>query len=304
MPISLNWHGCQCHSSPHGIPKKFRCGLVSSREPSHFADLAPTSLRDPPYFRRRRSGLDQHARQRCWRIVLEGERWRCISPAFERYWKGKTGETVRVNQSHGGSGKQARSVIDGIDVDVVTLALAYDIDALHDKANLVPENWQQRLPHHSSPYTSTVVFLVRKGNPRRIHDWPDLVQSNLEVVAPNPKTSGGARWVYLAAWGWARRQPGGTDASAREFVHRLYANVRVLDSGARGSLMTFTERGIGDVLVSWENEAYLALKEAGRDKLEIVARCSYGPFFCAEFRRAPVSRYSTVISRSISSRVL
>lgn len=193
-----------------------------------------------------------------------------FDPAFEKFWKAKTGETVRVNQSHGGSGKQARSVIDGIEADVVTLALAYDIDALHDKANLLPENWQQRLPHNSTPYTSTIVFLVHKGNPKRIHDWPDLAQPGVELVAPNPKTSGGARWVYLAAWGWARRQPGGTDASARDYVRRLYANVHVLDSGARGSLVTFTERGIGDVLASWENEAYLALKEAGPDKFEII----------------------------------
>jgi sulfate transport system substrate-binding protein len=193
-----------------------------------------------------------------------------FNTAFEKHWKAQSGETVHVNQSHGGSGKQARSVIDGIEADVVTLALAYDIDALHDKAGLVPENWQQRLPHNSSPYTSTVVYLVRKGNPKHIHDWPDLVQPNLEVVAPNPKTSGGARWNYLAAWGWARRQPGGSDASARDFVRKLYANVRVLDSGARGSLITFTERGIGDVLVSWENEAYLAARELGADKFEIV----------------------------------
>jgi len=198
------------------------------------------------------------------------ELYQAFDAAFEKHWKEQTGEVVHVNQSHGGSGKQARSVIDGIEADVVTLALAYDIDALHDKAGLVPENWQQRLPDNSSPYTSTVVFLVRKGNPKHIHDWPDLIQPGLEVVAANPKTSGGARWNYLAAWGWARRQPGGSDATAREFVRKLYANVKVLDSGARGSLVTFTERGIGDVLVSWENEAYLAVKELGSDKFEIV----------------------------------
>jgi len=202
------------------------------------------------------------------------ELYQQFNVAFANHWKAKTGEVVRVNQSHGGSGKQARSVIDGLEADVVTLALAYDIDAIHDKADLLPADWQKRLPNNSTPYTSTVVFLVRKGNPKHIRDWPDLVQPGLEVVAPNPKTSGGARWNYLAAWGWAKRQPGGTDATAREYVRKLYANVRVLDSGARGALLTFTERGIGDVLVSWENEAYMAALELGKDKYEIVTPSS------------------------------
>jgi sulfate transport system substrate-binding protein len=198
------------------------------------------------------------------------ELYQDIDAAFAKQWKAKTGETVTIKQSHGGSGKQARAVIDGLEADVVTLALAYDIDALHEHGNLVPTDWQKRLPSNASPYTSTVVFLVRKGNPKNISDWSDLVRPNIAVVTPNPKTSGGARWNYLAAWGYALKQPGGNDAGAREFVKRLYANVKVLDSGARGALTTFTERGIGDVLVSWENEAYLAVKELGPDKFEIV----------------------------------
>jgi sulfate/thiosulfate transport system substrate-binding protein len=189
--------------------------------------------------------------------------------AFGKYWKAKTGETVTVKQSHGGSGKQARSVIDGIESDVTTLALAYDIDAIADKGMLSTE-WQKRLPHNASPYTSTIVFLVRKGNPKLIKDWVDLARSGVEVITPNPKTSGGARWNYLAAWAYALKQPGGTDASARDFVKRIYSNTKVLDSGARGSTTTFVERGIGDVLIAWENEAYLAVKELGKDKFEIV----------------------------------
>lgn len=190
--------------------------------------------------------------------------------AFARYWKARTGQNVVVRQSHGGSGKQARAVIDGLDADVVTLALAYDIDAIHEKGKLLPKNWQSRLPHNSAPYTSTIVFLVRKGNPRKIRDWDDLVRPGVSVVTPNPKTSGGARWNYLAAWGYALKKYGGRDAMAREFVGRLFRNVPVLDSGARGSATTFVQRGLGDVLVAWENEAYLALKELGRDKFEIV----------------------------------
>jgi sulfate/thiosulfate-binding protein len=191
--------------------------------------------------------------------------------AFAAYWKSKTGDTVSVNQSHGGSGKQARSVIDGLQADVVTLALAYDIDALAVQGDLVPANWQSRLPNNSTPYTSTIVFLVRKGNPKNIHDWGDLVRPGISVITPSPKTSGGARWNYLAAWAWALKQPGGNDASAEAFVKKLYHNVPVLDSGARGATVTFVERGIGDVLLAWENEAYLAIKELGPAKFDMVA---------------------------------
>ncbi|MBC7944460.1 MAG: sulfate ABC transporter substrate-binding protein [Burkholderiales bacterium] len=193
-----------------------------------------------------------------------------FNAAFAKHWQAKTGEAVAFKQSHGGSGKQARAVIDGLQADVVTLALAYDIDALHDKAKLIPADWQKRLPHNSSPYTSTIVFLVRKGNPKAIKDWNDLVKPGVEIITPNPKTSGGARWNYLAAWGYALKQPGGNDAKAKAFVAQLYKNVKVLDSGARGSTTTFAERGIGDVLIAWENEAYLAVKELGPDKFEIV----------------------------------
>lgn len=188
--------------------------------------------------------------------------------AFARYWKEQTGDTVIINQSHGGSGKQARSVIDGLEADVVTLALAYDIDAIAD-AGLLDVNWQQRLEHNSSPYTSTIVFLVRKGNPKGIKDWDDLVQPGIEVITPNPKTSGGARWNYLAAWGYALKKYG-DEEKAKEFVTKLYQNVPVLDSGARGATTTFVERGIGDVLIAWENEAFLAINELGQDKFEIV----------------------------------
>ena len=190
---------------------------------------------------------------------------------FAAYWKSKTGDTVRVNQSHGGSGKQARSVIDGLEADVVTLALAYDIDALATRGGLIPANWQSRLPNNSAPYTSTIVFLVRKGNPKSIHDWGDLVRPGISVITPSPKTSGGARWNYLAAWAWALKQPGGNDAAAEGFVKKLYHNVPVLDSGARGATVTFVERGIGDVLLAWENEAYLAIKELGPAKFDVVA---------------------------------
>lgn len=190
--------------------------------------------------------------------------------AFAKSWKAKSGQDVTINVSNGGSGKQARAVIDGLEADVVTLGLAYDIDAIHEKAGLLPANWQSRLPYDSSPYTSTIVFLVRKGNPKGIKDWPDVVKPGVSVIAPNPKTSGGARWAYLAAWGYALRAPGGSEAKARDFVTRLYRNVPVLDSGARGSTTTFVERGIGDVLLAWENEAYLAVNEFGKDKFEIV----------------------------------
>jgi len=190
---------------------------------------------------------------------------------FATYWKGKTGQEVTIRQSHGGSGKQARSVIDGLEADVVTLALAYDIDQIAEKGGLLPANWQSRLPNNSSPYTSTIVLLVRKGNPKGIKDWGDLAKAGVSVVTPNPKTSGGARWNYLAAWAWALRQPGGNEATAKEFVTRLYKNVPVLDAGARGATTTFVERGIGDVLIAWENEALLAIKELGQGKFEIVA---------------------------------
>jgi len=198
------------------------------------------------------------------------ELYQDFNAAFARYWKNKTNETVTIKQSHGGSGKQARSVIDGLEADVVTLALAYDVDALADKARLIPADWQKRLPHNASPYTSTIVFLVRKGNPKQIRDWNDLAKPGIAVITPNPKTSGGARWNYLAAWGYALKQPGGNDATARDFVKKLFANVKVLDSGARGSTTTFVERGIGDVLLAWENEAYLAIKELGPDKFDLV----------------------------------
>ena len=189
--------------------------------------------------------------------------------AFAKHWKAKGGEDISFKQSHGGSGKQGRSVIDGLEADVVTLALAYDIDAIAQRG-LIAENWQKRLPNNASPYTSTIVFLVRKGNPKKIKDWNDLVKAGVEVVTPNPKTSGGARWNYLAAWGYALRQPKGNADSAQKFLKQLFQNVKVLDSGARGSLTTFAERGIGDVLLAWENEAYLAVKELGPEKFEIV----------------------------------
>ncbi|CAH2031999.1 sulfate ABC transporter substrate-binding protein [Trichlorobacter ammonificans] len=192
-----------------------------------------------------------------------------FNTAFAAYWKQKTGDTVTIKQSHGGSGKQARSVIDGLEADVVTLALAYDIDAIAEKG-LIKPGWQKELPHNSAPYTSTIVFLVRKGNPKKIKNWDDLIKPGVAVITPNPKTSGGARWNYLAAWAFALHQPGGTEAKAREFVSRLFKNVPVLDSGARGSTNTFVQRGLGDVLLAWENEAFLAINELGPDKFEIV----------------------------------
>jgi len=198
------------------------------------------------------------------------ELYQDIDAAFARSWKAKTGDTVTVKQSHGGSGKQARAVIDGLGADVVTLALAYDIDAISEKG-LIAQAWQNRLQYRSSPYTSTIVFLVRKGNPKKIRDWGDLVKPGVSVITPNPKTSGGARWNHLAAYGYALRQPGGSPASAKDFLGKLYKNVPVLDSGARGATTTFVERGIGDVLLAWENEALLALRELGPDKFEIVA---------------------------------
>jgi sulfate/thiosulfate transport system substrate-binding protein len=198
------------------------------------------------------------------------ELYKDINTAFSAQWKAKTGDTVIVKQSHGGSGAQARAVIDGLDADVVTLALAYDIDAIAQRAKLLPPNWQQRLAENSTPYTSTYVFLVRKGNPWKIRDWSDLVKPGIQVITPNPKTSGGARWAYLAAWAYALKAPGGNPEKARAFVAALFKHVPVLDTGARGSTNTFVQRGIGDVLLAWENEAYLALKEYGSDKFEVV----------------------------------
>jgi len=193
-----------------------------------------------------------------------------INAAFAKAWKTKTGDNVTISQSHDGSGKQARSVIDGLQADVVTLALAYDIDAISQRAGLLPANWQTRLANNSAPYTSTIVFLVRKGNPKKIKDWNDLVRPGISVITPNPKTSGGARWNYLAAWGYALQQNANNEARAIDFVRQLFKNVPVLDTGARGATTTFVQRGIGDVLITWENEAYLALENAGKDKVEIV----------------------------------
>jgi sulfate/thiosulfate-binding protein len=198
------------------------------------------------------------------------ELYQDVNKAFAAKWKAQTGDNVTIKASHGGSGKQARSVIDGLDADVVTLGLAYDIDEIAEKG-LTAKNWQTRLGHNSSPYTSTIVFLVRKGNPKGIHEWNDLIKPGVQVITPNPKTSGGARWNYLAAWGNALKQPGGSDAKAKEYVAKLFKNVPVLDSGARGATTTFVERGIGDVLIAWENEAFLAIKELGPGKFEIIS---------------------------------
>ena len=197
------------------------------------------------------------------------ELYQDVNTAFAAQWKAKTGKDVTIQQSHGGSGKQARAVLDGLEADVVTLALAYDVDAIAS-GGLIAPGWQKRLPQNSCPYTSTMVFLVRKGNPKGIRDWGDLARPGVSVITPNPKTSGAARWNYLAAWAWALRQPGGNEAKARVFVTQLYKNVPVLDTGARGSTNTFVQRGIGDVLLAWENEAFLAVKELGMDKFEIV----------------------------------
>ena len=198
------------------------------------------------------------------------EFYKDFNAAFAKDWKAKTGQDVTISQSHGGSGKQARSIIDGLEADVATLALGYDVDALHEYGKLIPADWQKRLPNNASPYTSTIVFLVRKGNPKKITDWSDLVRPGVAVVTPNPKTSGGARWNYLAAWGYAVKKNNATDAQARDFVAGIYKNAVVLDAGARGSTISFAERGQGDVLIAWENEAYLVLGEFGKDKFEIV----------------------------------
>jgi sulfate/thiosulfate transport system substrate-binding protein len=199
------------------------------------------------------------------------ELYQDYNKAFSAYYLKKTGDEVVIKQSHGGSGKQARAVLDGLEADVVTLALAYDIDELASKGKLLKPDWQQQFPDKASPYSSTIVFLVKKGNPKSIKDWNDLIRADVKVITPNPKTSGGARWNYLAAWGYALKQTGGNEAKAREFVQKIYTNVPVLDTGARGSTVTFTQRGIGDVLVTWENEAELVFREIGRDKFEVIA---------------------------------
>jgi sulfate/thiosulfate-binding protein len=198
------------------------------------------------------------------------ELYKEYNAAFAAYWKAKTGQTVIIDQSHGGSGSQARAVINGLEADVVTLALAYDIDAIHTHSRLIKKNWQRRLSFNSAPYTSTIVFLVRKGNPKRIKDWDDLIRPGISVITPNPKTSGGARWNYLAAWAYALKKYGKNEAKVKDFIAKLYRNVPVLDSGARGSTNTFVRRGIGDVLLAWENEAFLARKELGKDRFEMV----------------------------------
>ncbi len=198
------------------------------------------------------------------------ELYKDINAAFAREWKRRTGQEVEIKQSHGGSGAQARAVIDGLEADVVTLGLAYDIDEIASRGKTLPADWQKKLPHNSTPFASTIAFVVRKGNPKGIKDWNDLIRSDVQVITPNPKTSGGARWNYLAAWGYALQKNKGNEAAAREFIGKLYANVPVLDAGARGSTTTFVERGIGDVLISWENEALLATKQLGPDKFDIV----------------------------------
>ena len=198
------------------------------------------------------------------------ELYQDFNAAFSKFWLAKTGDKVTVKASHGGSGKQARAIIDGLDADVATLALAYDVDQLQEKGKLIPKDWQTRLPHNSSPYTSTIVLLVRKGNPKNIKDWDDLVKPGVSVITPNPKTSGGARWNYLAAWAYAQKHDGNDEAKTKDFIGKLFKNVPVLDTGARGSTTTFVERGIGDVLLAWENEAFLAQKELGVGKFEIV----------------------------------
>jgi sulfate/thiosulfate-binding protein len=217
-------------------------------------------------------GLAAHADTTLLNVSYDPTRelYKAIDAAFAEDWKAKTGETLTIKASHGGSGAQARSVIDGLDADVVTLALAADIDAISAKTGKIPADWQTRLPHNSAPYTSTIVFLVRKGNPKGVHDWDDLTKPGLSVVTPNPKTSGGARWNYLAAWGYANKKFGGDQAKIKDFVTAIYKNAPVLDTGARGSTITFAQRGIGDVLIAWENDAFLAYEEFGKDQFEIV----------------------------------
>jgi sulfate transport system substrate-binding protein len=218
------------------------------------------------------------------------ELYKDVNAAFAKFWKDRTGQDLDIKQSHGGSGSQSRAVIDGLAADVVTLALAYDIDALADRG-LIAKNWQSRLPNNSTPYTSTIVFLVRKGNPWKIRDWSDVVKPGIQVITPNPKTSGGARWAYLAAWGWAQRSPGGSEAKAKDFVKEVYSHVPVLDTGARGSTTTFAQRGVGDVLLAWENEAHLSLAEFGADKFQIVNPPS------SIFAEPPVAVVDKVVDR-------
>jgi sulfate transport system substrate-binding protein len=220
----------------------------------------------------KQSGVASHAPVTLLNVSYDPTRelYEAINKAFAAEWLARTGEQVTIHQSHGGSGKQARAIIDGLEADVATLGLGYDIIELNRRAQLIPADWAQRLPYNSAPYTSTIVFLVRKGNPNNIRDWDDLIRPGVQVITPNPKSSGGARWNYLAAWAWALKQPGGDDAKAKEFVRKLYKNVPVLDSGARGSTVTFVERGIGDVLLAWENEALLAKQQLGPDKMDIV----------------------------------
>ena len=218
------------------------------------------------------------------------ELYKDVDAAFIKFWKGRTGQDLDIKQSHGGSGAQSRAVIDGLQADVVTLGLAYDIDAIADHG-LIAKSWQSRLPSNSTPYTSTIVFLVRKGNPWKIRDWPDIVRPGIQVITPNPKTSGGARWAYLAAWGWALRSPGGSEAKAKDFVKSVYSHVPVLDTGARGSTTTFAQRGVGDVLLAWENEAHLSLAEFGADKFEIV----YPP--SSIFAEPPVAVVDKVVDK-------
>jgi len=217
--------------------------------------------------------------------------------AFAKHWKQMGGGVVNIEMSHGGSGKQARSVIDGLEADVVTLALAYDIDAIAEKAKMLPANWATRLANNSAPYTSTIVFLVRKGNPKGIHDWPDLIKPGVSVITPHPKTSGGARWNYLAAWGYVLKQPGGDEKKARDFITKLFRNVPVLDSGARGATTTFVQRGMGDVLLAWENEAFLALQEFGKDKFEMVTPT------ISVLAEPPVAVVDTIVDRHGTRRV-
>jgi sulfate/thiosulfate-binding protein len=229
------------------------CGtlLVACSKPAGVGSAAPVTLLNVSYDPTR-------------------ELYEAVNKAFAAEWLASTGEQVTIHQSHGGSGKQARAIIDGLDADVATLGLAYDIIELNRKAQLIPADWAARLPYNSAPYTSTIVFLVRKGNPKNIRDWDDLIRPGVQVITPNPKSSGGARWNYLAAWAWALKQPGGDAARAKDFVRKLYHNVPVLDSGARGATVTFVDRGIGDVLLAWENEAMLAKQQLGPDKLDIV----------------------------------
>jgi sulfate transport system substrate-binding protein len=229
------------------------CGtlLVACSKPAGVGSAAPVTLLNVSYDPTR-------------------ELYEAVNKAFAAEWLASTGEQVTIHQSHGGSGKQARAIIDGLDADVATLGLAYDIIELNRKAQLIPADWAARLPYNSAPYTSTIVFLVRKGNPKNIRDWDDLIRPGVQVITPNPKSSGGARWNYLAAWAWALKQPGGDAARAEDFVRKLYHNVPVLDSGARGATVTFVDRGIGDVLLAWENEAMLAKQQLGPDKLDIV----------------------------------